>query len=224
MNLKVIYPVSEKSSRFCELDPSQLRQRLESKPWDSQTIRLNLVSTKAGLFAGPNGSSREISNDVDRVALLSYRRVCDVIITSAKTARLEGYARSKFATLVVLSRDGNVAGIPAFDSESVGKPAILWQMSDGQLDIRAEAKRNGWNRVLLETGPTLSRSLISECQIDSLMLTISDAGSTDPKLACDAALSVIGASNASLLWAEVVSGTLLTEWDLSGCGVARLPQ
>ncbi len=64
-------------------------------------VRANMASSLDGATAGPDGRSRSISSDVDRVVFGVLRGLADVVLVGAGTARTEGYgplaARPEFA-------------------------------------------------------------------------------------------------------------------------------
>ncbi len=163
---------------------------------------------------------------MDYQALLAYRSRSSVIITSAATARVDQYHLTSFAPLVFVSQSGDFSDIPALTELSETKhSAETWKEPNGRWNVRELARQRNWPRVLFETGPTLSKVLIESGQVDSVMLTITDAGTLSPESACDRALGVLGASNRDLVWADRVDRTLLTEWRINAAwqGVQPIP-
>lgn len=58
---------------------------------DRPFIRANMVSTVDGGAWGPSGRTRELSSAADRAVMGVLRALCDVVLTGAATARIEGY-------------------------------------------------------------------------------------------------------------------------------------
>jgi len=56
-----------------------------------QYLRVNMVVSLDGNFAGPSGSSRDLSGPLDLKVLLSLRLLSDVVLVGAKTAVGEKY-------------------------------------------------------------------------------------------------------------------------------------
>lgn len=208
-----------------ELSAQEFKSLLGARPWKEHAVRLNLVSDTQGRFWGPNGSSRDLSNEIDRMALINYRSQASVVVTDAATARRERYERSVHAPLLIISRTGDFSGIPAMAGLGrQGQPALSVTADAGSLDLRAMAANNGWSRVLLETGPTTSELLISSGEVDSLVLTVPSAESSPFEGACLPALAALGIEDAVPTWAVLIDGTLLSEWSLSVCGVVKRTQ
>lgn len=219
----------------------ELREHFAQQEWSAPSVLINFVTNTKGEFIGPNGSSRGISNELDYQALIGYRQASDGILTTAKTARIEAYGRSKFAPLALVSKSGNFRGIPAVDSEEAGPansevillvPSRLFRQTKrtytnawirvvkigrgGTLRLSLALTRLGWRRILVESGAEYSRFLISNHAARFLTLTVTDAGDASPLTACKPALDALGISGAVLDWAERVDGTLFTCWtDLS---------
>lgn len=162
-------------------------------------VRLNMVVGPEGQFTDESGSSRGISNDTDRQLIRHLRSVSDVVVTGGKTARLEGYKPSSTRSLVVISSkepfaDGRITLNPPND---INLPA--W--------VLAEIQQKGFNRILLEVGPSLAAKFLSEDLVDELCLTVP---SGNLAIAKKAASSL----NCKLVLTEsfVESETLFTIW------------
>lgn len=160
-------------------------------------VRANLVQGLRGVFADGTGSSRGISNEQDRDRLLELRKLCDVVVTDGETARTENYRVPKVCDLAVITRFGFT---PA-DSESDRKYIEL--RSSPSFAIQA-LKDSGYERILLEVGPSLIRELIASNSIDQLCMT-NTADSV-------ANLSVLGIAGASLMHQENDGDTTFTVW------------
>lgn len=196
-----------------------------------------MVSDPAGNFAGANNSSRDISNDYDYQALVGLRQAADGILTTAKTARVEQYRRSRFAPLAIISRSGNFSGIPAVEQEQslptnsdvylmvhrrlvkstrLAYPASWIRVvsigSGSPFAISFRLSRMGWRHILAETGPTFSKWLISKSIIKTLALTITNTKLENPLDACRSALAELGVGGATLDSADQIEDTLFTSW------------
>lgn len=219
----------------------ELREHFAGQEWPAPSVLINFVTNSKGEFVGPNGSSRGISNELDYQALIGYRQAADGILTTARTARIEAYGRSKFAPLALISQSGDFSGIPAVESAEAGPiesevfllvPSKVHRQTrktysnpwirvakigkGGTLRLTLTLTRLGWRRVLVEAGAIYSRFLISNHAARFLTITVTDAGDASPLTACKPALDALGVSGAVLDWAERVDGTIFTCWtDLS---------
>jgi riboflavin biosynthesis pyrimidine reductase len=154
-------------------------------------ILSNHVITLNGEFAGEDGSSRSISHPTDRQLLIALRAKADLIVVDAATARAEQYRLpSSGAALAIFSRSGVFSGIPAleettdkcflFSSEapkdSRHHTHVPIKSSANPLHQLSEwAEGNDLPAVLLEAGPTLSRTAFDNNLVQHSALTISGA-------------------------------------------------
>ena len=161
------------------------------------SVRANVVQGPRGVFEDGTGSSRGISNEQDRSRLLELRKLCDVVVTDGKTARTENYRVPKVCDLAVITRSGFT---PA-DSKSDRKYIEL--RSSPALAVQT-LKASGYERILLEVGPSLIRELIAADAIDQLCLT-NTANS-------EANLGALGIAAATLLHQETDGDTTFTVW------------
>ena len=125
-------------------------------------VRANMVTDIKGNFIGPNGTSREISNDVDRQLLIRFRQLADLIVTDARTARIESYRRSKHAPLEVWSKSGNFEGLENGQGFTLRKTE----------NLSAALSDHAGKAVLIEAGPTVISLLGQQQLIDELRLTV----------------------------------------------------
>lgn len=156
-------------------------------PWVG--MRSNHVMTSAGKFSGSDGSSRSISSTADRQLLVALRANADLIVVDAETARREQYRLpTSGAALAIFSRTSTFSGIPALE-QTPGKcflfspeaPKDFQNHSHiqietssnplGQLSKWAEAEN--LPAVLLEAGPTLSKTAFDNQLVRNSALTIS---------------------------------------------------
>lgn len=162
-------------------------------------VRLNMVATPSGEFFGPKGSSREISNELDRSLIIKLRRLSDVYVTGGNTFRSEGYKAPTSRALAVITRhpDNLPEGVIGISSNSSNLAA----------DALKQLKELGFERVLLEVGPSLAVEFFKENAIDEFCLTLvggtsADAASVAKSLGCQLQLE-----------SEVtIEGTLFTRW------------
>jgi len=132
-------------------------------------VRANFVVNNQGHFTGESGSSREISNENDLVLLKKLRSLSDVIVTDAKTARMEQYRPSKFAPIEIWSKTGDFTGLTA-------EQGLSFRITPDVVRTISELV-NIYRSVLLETGPTLTNLLGNAKAIDELKLTVVGAPS-----------------------------------------------
>ena len=215
----------------------QLREYFALQYWAAPSFLLNFVSTQAGEFVGPNQSSRDISNELDYQVLMGYRQAADGIFTTAQTARIEQYRRSRLAPLALISKTADFSGIPAVESEqslptnsqvfllvkrnqvraTKARYTAPWVnvVSIGfgsAFEISFRLTRLGWRRIIVEAGPTFSRWLISKSMIRGLSLTIVGVTTQNPLEAARAALAKLGIAGAELESADLIDQTMFTRW------------
>ncbi|MFM7030557.1 MAG: hypothetical protein ACKOWK_05790 [Micrococcales bacterium] len=167
-----------------------LRKVLRTVPRSPGVTMLNLVVDRRGRVTGKNGSSRDISNQIDYQSLMLLREQADYILTTAKTARVEQYRRSRLAPLVLLSESGNFDGIPAVESAEAGPKDSLVYLVFRSTDPSGPAGRyrEPWVRVIdfgelaqmnaaaefvvAETGLFMSGHLISRNLIQEIAISV----------------------------------------------------
>ena len=157
-------------------------------------VRLNMVVNGLGEFTDENGSSRGISNELDRKLIGHLRRISDVVVTGGNTARSEQYTVPSSCSLAVISRSFELDG------------ERFMRLPDPKVAL-ATLKNQGFNRILLETGPTLSKFFLETQAVDEFCLTVTGG---DLKVATE---TVTGwASNLELASTIELEGTLFTRW------------
>ncbi len=134
-------------------------------------VRLNMVIDRDLNTRGQNGSSRDISNDVDRQLLIHLRRLADVAITDAATADVEEYRPSKWVPIQIWSKSGNFRNRVSIQENQAQKSVEL--VHSANLEQQIEMTRAQFHHVLLETGPTLSSEIAKLGLIDEVCLTVS---------------------------------------------------
>lgn len=157
-------------------------------------VRLNMVVSGAGQFTDESGSSRGISNDLDRKLIGHLRRQSDVVVTGGNTARKEQYRVPSHCALAVIST--------SFTLEAEGYIRL-----DEPATAVSDLTQLGYQRILLETGPTLSKFFLEAELVDEFCLTVTDG---DLEVA---AKTVAGFGvDLELLGASELEGTLFTRW------------
>jgi riboflavin biosynthesis pyrimidine reductase len=156
-------------------------------PW----FRLNFVATTDGAVQGPDGLSGSINNAADNRVFHALRDVADVIIVGAGTARAEGY-RPNPKPMVVVSRSGQIPpsllerrggdlmmatrGRAPYLEETrshlgADHVLILGEYGPDLPRLRRELVGRGFQDLLCEGGPHLTRDLLASGVVDELCLT-----------------------------------------------------
>jgi hypothetical protein len=131
-------------------------------------ISASLVVSDEGLFVDPDGVSLGISSTTDRAWLAALRRNCEVVLTSGKTYRAEGYRMPKSANLAVISREFvDTSDLVVGEGRLVH---VLGEMRDVSDAIR-ELGSLGYSRIHVEFGPTAMRDLLASGVRVSLYLS-----------------------------------------------------
>jgi riboflavin biosynthesis pyrimidine reductase len=154
-------------------------------------IRSNHVINSSGELSGPDGSSRSISTPEDRELLIALRAKANLVVVDAKTARSERYGLpSSGAALAIFSATGDFTDIPAFESTKgscyLFSPQVPQQIRNNHhvqihsvqnplSDLSAWAKDKDMPAVLLEAGPTLTKTAYGNGLVAQSALTITGA-------------------------------------------------
>lgn len=157
-------------------------------PW----LRLNFVATADGAVQGPDGLSKSINNAADKRVFMALRRLADVIIVGAGTARAEGY-RPNPKPMLVVSRSGEVP--PSLRERRGGDllmatcrhaphlaetrallggdhVLVLGDYTPDLSHLCAALVDRGFRDLLCEGGPHLTRDLLAAGIVDELCLTV----------------------------------------------------
>ncbi|HRD62463.1 dihydrofolate reductase family protein [uncultured Nocardioides sp.] len=211
-----------------ELSDAQLDElyAASDQPW----LRVNMISTVDGAATGADGKSGGINNDADHRVFEALRRLCDVVLVGAGTAREEGY-RDLSKPLVLVSRRGAVppqlrdaepgtvlmatcAAAELLDDAraTLGEEQML-VLGHHRVDLAALKQAlvdRGWTNILSEGGPHLLRDLLAEGVVDEVNLTVVPRvlGGLHPRIT-DGAPVDVPLRLALLLEDE---GTLLGRW------------
>lgn len=193
----------------------------------------NFVSDSLGRTA-VDDSSRPLSNDIDKAALLSFRDRAELVLTTAVTAKAEGYRRLKHKALAIASRSGDFEGIPALAGEGLlilvttrqarkkvsstyaGKGVLIVALRKySPRNIRRALKIRGFRRIVLEAGPTFTDWFAQGRALSELAVSFTGLAG-DFKLS-DATefLAKLPAASFELTDAKNLAGTALTRWKVS---------
>jgi riboflavin biosynthesis pyrimidine reductase len=163
-------------------------------PPSGPTLRANMVATVDGAASGGDGLSGSVSGAADKRVFAALRRLSDVVLVGAGTARAEGYrpaklpiavvsggldldltaplyAAAEHRTIVITSRSA-----PAERLEQVRAVADVLVCGEDRVDVAQAVTalhERGLRNVLCEGGPTLLRQLAGAGVLDELCLTIS---------------------------------------------------
>jgi len=174
-------------------------------------VSANFVIDCQGHFADSRGSSRGISNDVDRNHLSLLRRQADAIVTGGATARVEKYAPSTQYVTYVFTTQELVPGL------------IARRFGNGQRLVGIFGDiASSHAHVLVEAGPKLLKQLFAENLIDTLFLTVTHLKSTCMCLPEDAGIirrdiwpnELLGLPKVGVRRTTTINGTVLTRVDL----------
>ena len=163
-------------------------------------VRVNFVASIDGA-ATVEGRSEGLGSPADRRVFGTLRRLADVVLVGAGTARVEDYRGARRPVLgtstpppiAVVSGRASIAPDSRLLTDTVTPPIILTTAaapqerrdalaaagadvtvleSLGGPALLAELGRRGLNRVLCEGGPSLNREMIAGDLVDEMCLTI----------------------------------------------------
>jgi riboflavin biosynthesis pyrimidine reductase len=217
-------PLPDVRPNLVVMDPDLYAYPETDRPW----LRTNFVSTVDGAAHDVGGVTASLGGDADQEVFQLLRRLADVVMVGAGTARIEKY-RSASTPLAVVSRRLDIP------ERLVGPGLIVVTTTDAPTD-RVEALRaagveviaygeleidwsavlddfdeRGWRRVLCEGGPTLHGDLVTQDLVDEVCLTIAPTlTSGDAPRIAHSRLPV--AHGMTLGHAVPVGDVLLTRW------------
>ena len=188
-------------------------------------VRLNFVATVDGSVVGGDHRSGSINNDVDGLVFHMLRAWADVIAVGAGTARAEQYdapitderwrslraGRPEHPAMAVLSTEAELP--PGMDT--MGRDDVFAVDSSGPDGVRTalhRLRRRGYNRVLLEGGPTIAGLALGDDLIDEICLTTSPllVGGSAHRMVDGAPLDL----RARLIGLIESESTLLARWSV----------
>lgn len=167
------------------MDPDLYAYPDTDRPW----LRTNFVSTVDGGAYDADGRTASLGGQADSDVFALLRRLADVIVVGAGTARIEGYGPSS-TPLALVSRRLDIpekligpdlvvittVDAPADRGEAL-QGAGVEVIARGEIEIDWPAvlddfSTRGWLRVLCEGGPTLHGELVTLDLVDEVCLTI----------------------------------------------------
>jgi riboflavin biosynthesis pyrimidine reductase len=146
-------------------------------------IRSNHVVHISGSLKDASGSSRGISSPLDKRLLIALRKTAQLILVDASTARAENYRPIADLLIGIVSRSGNFEKLVQLtDSKNTllfspvshadGARSKLISENEPFSDILKKLSGLGVTRVLLESGPTLTKLAVRENVIQESAITI----------------------------------------------------
>lgn len=206
------------------MDPDLYAYPDTDRPW----LRTNFVCTVDGAASDASGLTASLGGDADKEVFQMLRRLADLVIVGAGTARVENYgpARTRLALvsrrleipeslvgpdlIVITTTDAPADRVEALRTAGVeviahGELEIDWTAVLGDLASR------GLRRILCEGGPTLHGDLVSHDLVDEVCLTIAPtlASGDAPRIAHSRRAVTHGMK---LGHAIPVGDVLLTRW------------
>jgi riboflavin biosynthesis pyrimidine reductase len=156
------------------------------RPW----LRTNFVSTVDGAAHDVNGVTASLGGDADHEVFQLLRRLADVVMVGAGTARIEKYTSSSTKPLALVSRRLDIPEAlvgPSLivitttdappDRVEALRAAGVEIMAYGEIEVDwpavlSELDARGWRHILCEGGPTLHGDLVTHDLVDEVCLTI----------------------------------------------------
>jgi riboflavin biosynthesis pyrimidine reductase len=173
-----------------DIAPEQAYAYPENGPY----LRANMVSSVDGAAVGAGGRSGDLSEPPDQRLLAVLRRLSDVILVGASTARVEMYGPAARPIAVIsasleLDASGPLftgarqrtivltsASAPADRAVALATGADVVVCGEESVDMRLAVEalvERGHRRLLCEGGPTVLGQLLAAGQVDELCLTLS---------------------------------------------------
>jgi riboflavin biosynthesis pyrimidine reductase len=155
------------------------------RPW----LRTNFVCTVDGGAYDTSGVTASLGGDADHEVFQLLRRLADVVMVGAGTARIEKY-RASTTPLAIVSRRLDIpdhlvgpdlivittSDAPADRLEHL-RTAGVAVMAHGEIEVDwaavfADFDAKGWRHLLCEGGPTLHGDLVTLDLVDEVCLTV----------------------------------------------------
>jgi len=210
------------------MDPDLYAYPETDRPW----LRTNFVSTVDGAAHDVDGVTASLGGDADHEVFQLLRRLADVVMVGAGTARIEKYESASTPTptpMALVSRRLDIqerlvgpglviittADAPSDRIEAL-QSAGVEVIAHGEIEIDWPAvlddfEARGWHRLLCEGGPTLHGDLVSRDLVDEVCLTIAPVlTSGDAPRIAHSRLPV--SHGMTLAHAVPVGDVLLTRW------------
>jgi riboflavin biosynthesis pyrimidine reductase len=161
-------------------------------PPGTSWLRANMVASVDGAITGPDHRSAGVSSPADQYVFGALRRLTDIVLVGAGTARTEGYRPARVPIALVSARlqldlesplltDSRTivytaAGAGEERIAAAAKVVDVVVCGETLVDLGvavADLRARGFHRVLCEGGPTLLGSVLGYGVLDELCLTIS---------------------------------------------------
>jgi riboflavin biosynthesis pyrimidine reductase len=167
------------------MDPDLYAYPDVGRPW----VRTNFVSTVDGAAHDTEGVTGSLGGDADHEVFQLLRRLADVVVVGAGTARIEKYGPSSTPLAVVSRRLDIPEKLVGPDLTVItttdAPPEPMAALRDAGVDVMAHGEieidwpavlaafdARGWRNVLCEGGPTLHGELVSLDLVDEVCVTI----------------------------------------------------
>lgn len=160
----------------------------------------NFVVSDGGMTIDSHGSSRGISNELDRHVLKRLRSVHSAVLVGGQTARVENYTPSTRYETYVLTR--NQESLPTGLN-------VIQAGSSADLKDKIQIIASHHGGLLVEAGPSLLKVLSELRLIDRVFLTLVKS-SLDPEVVARQKLGLIGFE---LVLSQTVQDTRFTVLD-----------
>lgn len=122
------------------------------------SISASLVVSDQGLFSGEHGTSKTLSDPVDKLWLSALRRHSQIVLTSGKTFRVEQYRMPKTADLAVLTtKELDTSRLEPRPEQSLHLLKSSASFEGSITDLQAV----GYTRIHVEFGPTGIKALLA---------------------------------------------------------------
>lgn len=170
------------------MDPDLYAYPDAERPW----VRTNFVCTIDGAAHDADGGTSSLGGEIDTEVFHLLRRLADVVMVGAGTARIEKYGRSS-TPLALVSRQLNIPDALVGPQLIVitttdAQPHRVRDLRDAGVEVVAHGEieidwtpvletfdARGWRRILCEGGPTLHGDLVSLDLVDEVCLTVAPA-------------------------------------------------
>jgi riboflavin biosynthesis pyrimidine reductase len=167
------------------MDPDLYAYPDTDRPW----LRTNFVCTVDGGAYDTSGVTASLGGDADHEVFQLLRRLADVVMVGAGTARIEKYRASKMPLAIVSRRldiPDHLVGPDLIVITTTDAPANRLEdlrtagvavMAHGEIEVDwaavfAEFDAKGWRHLLCEGGPTLHGDLVTLDLVDEVCLTL----------------------------------------------------
>ena len=167
------------------MDPDLYAYPDTNRPW----LRTNFVCTVDGGAYDTSGVTASLGGDADHEVFQLLRRLADVVMVGAGTARIEKYGATKTPLAVVSRRldiPDHLVGpdlivITTTDAPSDRLEALraagVEVIAHGEIEVDwtavfADFDAKGWRHLLCEGGPTLHGDLVTLDLVDEVCLTV----------------------------------------------------